>query len=624
MCALDPVTPSCRQSITGADLATLLYVQGLDINLCTKFQSIASLSQLRDCAGNLIAPNAEVVLCSDFAAQLCSALSALATGGSLVLGSTLVVGADCQTYTVPETPLVVNDSTCIDLTASGTFGHTLTASLVISPDAGNQAECLANGLFVPPAADICTELAGLAFNGVAVPGVTKIIAQDCRTYDLPAGASSIVVQGGDRDCIDVSVVEAPAGTFTITADPVISPNLGNAISCISNGLFVPEVQIFSQDTACIDIEIVDGGNGDWVITVDPIISGAEGNILECTPEGLYVPTPETIDVSITAVDTNCLDLTVTEPTPNNFVLTGSPIISPVVGNALACSALGLFVLPGAPGDPVVINGIDTNCIDITVDNPVANQWDITVTPVIDPSVDNILECGVDGLFVPASASFALSAVDTNCINTTVTPTGPDSATVQSNPIIANTYPGYPADCNPLLCTASGLAVPPDHTSLNFEVGVITHQIGAMAEGALRFMNDVVVDITNPSDCRSMAFSIVTRIPELLVELISPNNNRSHTRYTIVHDFNFPTATPPVVIPSVEKTRAYVWMTDVQTGDLPEQRQNGLPGGSIINLITLPPGASGTYLVSGSVQQLLGNADNVDNAGLVVRVSGSTI
>lgn len=48
-----------------------------------------------------------------------------------------------------ETPLVANDSTSIDFTTSGTGGHILTGSVIISPNANNILVNPGNGLYVP-------------------------------------------------------------------------------------------------------------------------------------------------------------------------------------------------------------------------------------------------------------------------------------------------------------------------------------------------------------------------------------------------------------------------------------------------------------------------------------------
>lgn len=47
-------------------------------------------------------------------------------------------------------PLVANDSTTIDFTTSGTLGHTLTGSVIVSPTVGNQLSILGDGLYSQP------------------------------------------------------------------------------------------------------------------------------------------------------------------------------------------------------------------------------------------------------------------------------------------------------------------------------------------------------------------------------------------------------------------------------------------------------------------------------------------
>jgi hypothetical protein len=89
-----------------------------------------------------------------------------------------------------------------------------------------------------------------------------------------------------------------------------------------------------QDTNSVDLTLTGG-----VLSADVIISPNAGNQLQLLPNGLYV-SPSTF--SLTVTDTNTVDLTLVG---NN--LTANVIVSPSAGNALQVLPNGLYVGPGA-------------------------------------------------------------------------------------------------------------------------------------------------------------------------------------------------------------------------------------------------------------------------------------
>ena len=94
-------------------------------------------------------PEVITTFCDELAA-------ALGEGGEAIPGATLLVGADCLTYTIPEATggdsvaLVATDSTTIDFTTSGTLGHQLTGSVKLSAST-NLIAAAGDGLIVTPA-----------------------------------------------------------------------------------------------------------------------------------------------------------------------------------------------------------------------------------------------------------------------------------------------------------------------------------------------------------------------------------------------------------------------------------------------------------------------------------------
>jgi hypothetical protein len=72
---------------------------------------------------------------------------------------------------------------------------------------------------------------------------------------------------------------------------VVSPNAGNALQVLPNGLFVPAAS--SQDTTSVDLTLAGG-----VLSANVIISPNTGNQLQLLPNGLYVP-PSTFNLTVT-------------------------------------------------------------------------------------------------------------------------------------------------------------------------------------------------------------------------------------------------------------------------------------------------------------------------------------
>jgi hypothetical protein len=100
-------------------------------------------------------------------------------------------------------------------------------------------------------------------------------------------------------------------------------------------LFVPAASSISiQDTNSVDMTLTGG-----VLSADVVISPNAGNQLQLLPNGLYVA-PSTF--SLTVTDTNTVDLTLVGSN-----LTADVIVSPNVGNALQVLPNGLYVGPGA-------------------------------------------------------------------------------------------------------------------------------------------------------------------------------------------------------------------------------------------------------------------------------------
>lgn len=569
-CQTSPVPSSCRVTITSADIAELLYVQGLDADLCVKFQLLSEAVQLVDCAGNVISIDTPIVTCADFRNQLCAALLTLDEGGDVEFGVTQLVGNDCQTYVVQETPLVVVDSDCIDLTASGDFGHTLTADIIISPDAGNTVECRANGLF--------------------------------------AGDSTVVV-GGDTDCIEVTVVEGPADTFTVTADPVISPNTGNQIDCIGNGLFVPKAAgLEVLDTATVDLTLSAG-----VLHADAIVSPNAGNIITIQPNGLYAAGAD--DVIINAVDTACLNLDVSEGPASTFTITGNIIIDPDADNLLSCNGDGLFSEPPSCDQiveafspainpaPPEMRFLAEDCSMYTIPQAEAPDCETIIaqfTPAGAALAANGLILGADCKIYEAPG---VVVTDTACINMSVVKGAGHNYSISAVPTLANTYPGYDADCNSLQCTVLGLTAPPDvagdvDTVLS---SVNIHPSGPSMQGDIYTSETLHLDIVNPSDCRSAVLTTVYRHPACRLDYNTTTGGCAPYRCNIIsyRDTNL----PGVEVITAPVTESHLFSDSVFEGF-------GIQHSETVLVYIVPPSFTGSIELSVVADVSVGCADSL--------------
>ncbi len=634
-CDTSPCPTRCKGQVTEAELGTLVYLKGLDINLCPKYQAVANALGYKDCNGVAIVPGTQLVTCAGFQEQLCETFALLALGAPITTG-TVLIGADCQRHAMPalQAPITVEDTDCIDLTLAGTV---LTADPVISPSLGNLLECTPSGLFVDlDLADLCPVVATIPAGAAAVAG-TPLLGVDCLTHALPAFQAPLTVE--DTDCIDLTLVGS-----VLSAEPIISPAVGNQLSCTPTGLFVPaavvptDTVITATDTSCLDLTVVEAPANTFVISGSPIVSPDVGNQLVCSPNGLLVPAAALpTDVVITATDTSCLDLTVTESPANTFVITGSPVISPVVGNILECRVDGLAVTCANVLDcvpDVTILGTDTECISVVVNEAPAGSFSVSAEPIISPDLGNQLTCSPNGLFVPAAAPQVTCAaiqgvftdnpgfllpgtellaedcttypfpgfvgIDTPSIDTTVLIAG-GNVSVQSNIIVAPTAAGYPVGCNGLVTSPTGLYAPPDSAGTAFEVSTGGNFIVGipMVNGQVIASPLMTLNIVNPSACRSALLTIELNIP-------GSNSNFSSTgvvtntslEIVVNHSFNL----PAILVTALNTfTRFNV---NGNTTNL-----SGNPPSNRVFYFIVPPSFVGSYSTNATVTSI-GGADFV--------------
>lgn len=147
------------------------------------------------------------------------------------------------------TTLVVNDSSTVDLTASGTAGHTLTAAVKISATAGNTVTANADGIYVASgaisAAALCTAIAGLGTTDTEVPVNATIpyrrIDGTCGRAVFPISPSGTITSGSNGlHATGASITLG--GTLNENPTTIVVPNgfilnINDAISGTPTGEF---------------------------------------------------------------------------------------------------------------------------------------------------------------------------------------------------------------------------------------------------------------------------------------------------------------------------------------------------------------------------------------------------
>lgn len=653
-------TNRCHTNLTNTDLGELIYLQGLDSSFCEKFQRLADILQLTDCAGNPVSFSTPVVTCAAFQEHLCTLISNLAVGGEAVPGVTQLLGSDCKLYTVPptgapvvETPNSTTSTTTLALSCSGTLCRTITGDVNVSTAAGNVLTVVPDGLYVPDLANTiptacaqvqawavgadavegtvvlgadclkhtlrypdpiivgdtasidltlagsqitadwkldpnsigsvgpdgylltcanilacgtsllpadtttfdltivgdtiygdvrlsavqdnqlitqpdglyvqspCVTLASLPSGGQVIGGSTQFVGPDCRTYTFPVVQEALTVQ-------DTPTIDLTLSGSVITANALIDTNINNILGVGGNGLivsctavrscvysttthpwfsfdpltatltFIPSTDagnsltigtdgrpyvnanVAVTNTSCISMANVAG-----VLSATPIISPAAGNSLQCLGDGLFVPTPPATTVA--GVSSDCIATAVTL-NAGVYNVQSFAVINPALDNQVQCSPNGLYVPPATATNVTVTS---TSCLDLNVSNPAVGVFNISGSVVVSPAVGNQVQCTPNGLYVPTPSVTAITGSDTCAATTTVTAIGPDAWNVEADVVLSNT-----AD-NLLDCIGDGLYVPPQSISA-IDTQCATLTIDQSDPLNITIQSDIVLD-TDPSN-----------------------------------------------------------------------------------------------------------------------------
>ncbi len=279
-----------------------------------------------------------------------------------------------------ETPITTNNiEKDVQLTASGSHNHTLTARVILDPDGTN----------------------ALTTSGVGLKCVSpQITVVDSESIDL-----------------------TKSGTLghTITADLKISATANNAASILSDGLYVnpasvTETPLTANDSTSIDFTT--SGTSNHTITASVKLNPSLSNLIQSTGSGLLV-TASSVQDPITPIDSPSIDLTVTGG--SGHTLRADAIISPTAGNALQLLSNGLFVNStttssdawGILGNAGMAQ--DVNFIGTTDNNPLQFRVNNVASGMIN-SLGKVLlgyRAGINDLYAGGTIAIGYGALQQN-------------------------------------------------------------------------------------------------------------------------------------------------------------------------------------------------------------------
>lgn len=215
-------------------------------------------------------------------------------------------GLYVPTPTITQDTLVATDTDSINFTTSGAAGHNITADVKVSPDSGNNLQIRPNGLFVNPSS------ANTPITIVASPGISILTSgTDLHTLtpslEISANSGNQLSILSDGLYVPIPTIAQEAfvavdtntinftttGTLghTLTGDVKISADSGNSLESRSNGLFVPTASANTPITVLpsASISIVTSGTDSHTLQPDLLLSATVGNQATILSDGLYVP-----------------------------------------------------------------------------------------------------------------------------------------------------------------------------------------------------------------------------------------------------------------------------------------------------------------------------------------------
>lgn len=305
----------------------------------------------------------------------------------------------------------------------------------------------------------------------AIDGNITITATDIKSKVSASDTTSDYLNNklvGASTSISKTVL-SPGGNEQLQFAVKVSPTgVSNQIQVLADGLYVPapssgsSTTVSAVDTNSIDTTVTSVVGGYTVKGDVRIDSVTGGNILTVGSNGLYVPpyTPSP-SLSVTSNDTSSFDSIVTL-VGSTYNVGGNVRIDPSSTAPVSITSQGLKIDCCATGN-TTITTTDTQSIDYTL-TPISGGYNITSSVIISPTAGNTLQQMANGLYV-ATPSIAFSSNDTNSIDLTWSSNilsadikYQDSSTVDLS--VPNSS-GLKADLKISAVAGNGLSIQPD-------------------------------------------------------------------------------------------------------------------------------------------------------------------
>lgn len=412
--------------------------------------------------------------------------------------------------------------------------YCITTNVVVDDSALNALVCGSHGLFVPKVkvegsdnGCVETEVYGLGSDESPLIVNTKLnIAQDdancitCTPAGLMVAATEIRVES-ESTCIDIGVQRFNNKDYVLKPDLNISEAEGNAVQCLTDGLYVKATEIKTVGIGCIElnhsgtgtqedpycfssaliidsvndnalqcgvdglvvsprdvIEFVGHGLGKGLrydhqdVEINVNISSEDKNNLVCRPDGLFVPCPDGSETDVQFVDGSCIDANIsgsgTDSSP--YILSADISLSDDPKNLLRCTTEGLFA------SSTELEVRDSSCIELDLSGlgTPAAPFILQALAITSDDSNNAITCAEDGLYAKDQGYLALHEdcnTEDSCLNVSLVGTGCADDEYLLN-IGLNISPD---ENNDIVCTPNGLKVDVESTVIEIlnNVGGIT-------------------------------------------------------------------------------------------------------------------------------------------------------
>lgn len=303
-----------------------------------------------------------------------------ATGGNSIISN--LDGIYSPTFT--ETPITVSASSTILITPSGTDGHNLTASVIISSGGTNQLSIAGDGLFVP---DMRTYI--LQGTNISITGSGTIL----DPYVVASSQSFTQTPISVINTPTISFATSGLNNHTITGNVNVSASGGNSITINPDGIYSPVAATFTvaQARASISANAPLAYNSSTGVlsiqqsstSLDGFISSTDWNTFNTKiGSASAVGTGAPVYAGVTGTNlkfNNILAGTNVAVTP-----VGNDIVISATSTAIPTSVSELFFIVGDGGANTPANGASFFTNPLLVGKTIIGMWveGVKIAPVL--------------------------------------------------------------------------------------------------------------------------------------------------------------------------------------------------------------------------------------------------